>query len=198
MEKNITELDFDEISVCRFNLQTLDEMNTLVNSLAKKHQDIRNEMQQSYEIELSEKIKKIISEKESEIMDLKNQHSLEVDRIKTEFQNDIEKAKSDHKIEITQIKNQHRTELDQVDFEFTKKIEQTKQQNDSQINQIKHQHQCELVEIRREINEKPKVINICNSSEDTTKTSEPKRKRITFDEPRGSNEIKNLAIKTTQ
>ena len=197
MEKNITELDFDEISVCRFNLQTLDEMNTLVNSLAKKHQDLRNERQQR-EIELSEKIRKIVSVKESEIVHLKNQHSLEVNRIKTEFENEIEKAKSDHKTEITQIKNQHRTELDQVDFDFTKEIEQIKQQNFSQINQIKHQHQCELVEIRREINEKPKVINICNSSEDTTKTSEPKRKRITFDDPRGSNEIKNLGIKTTQ
>ena len=198
MEKNITESDFDEISVCRFNLQTLDEMNTLVNSLAKKHQDIRNKRQQSYEIELSEKIRKIVSEKESEIARLKNQHNLEVDRIKTEYQNEIEKAKSDHKTEITQIKNQHRTELDKVDFDFTKEKFQIEQQNISQINQIKHQHQCELVEIRREINEKTKVINICNPSEDTTKTSEPKRKRITFDDPRGSNEIKNLGIKTTQ
>ena len=90
MEKNITESDFDEI-------------NTLVNSIVKRNQDIRNK-RQSYEIELSEKIRKTISEKESEIVHLKNQHNLEVDQIKTEFQNEIEKAKSDHKTEITQIK----------------------------------------------------------------------------------------------
>ena len=184
MEKTITESDVDEI-------------NTLVNIIAKRDQDIRNK-RQSYEIELSEKIRKTIAEKESETVHLKNQHNLEVDRIKTEFQNEIEKAKSDHRTEITQIKNQHKTESDQVDFDFTKEIEQIKQQNISQINQIKHQHQCEVVEIRREINEKTKVINICNPSEDTTKTSEPKRKRITFDDPRDSNEIKNLGIKTTQ
>ena len=112
-------------------------INTHFDSIIKKGQEIHNlevesksKRQKIYESEIaliknqhhseledvrteqSEKNRKIIFEKESEIAHLKNLHNLDV----AEFQNELKKVKGEHKSEITDVKNQHHSELEKIDI----------------------------------------------------------------------------------